>query len=291
MTAGTQPTNEDAAAHAASRRPRSWVRTAAIVAGVVVIGGLVAFVVEWNRSTTHPVSMDAARRRAGTGTTSPERSTTPTRLQPAAGVYEYRGDGAEHLDTPPKTATQGPTMPGTVTDLGGGCWRLRVDYNTNHWQSWDYCSVATGLTEKAGAFFQRLDLVAFTVDTSSSYVCDPPVDTIRTSQTPGDQWPQRCHGTSTASKGDVISSGPYTYVGQENLDIGGQRVTALHYHRVRALSGGPSGTEDVNTLFDAHTGMPLQNSRVITVHSDALIGGVTYTETGTFHLASLTPTR
>ena len=234
--------------------------------------------------------MDSARRQADIDAESADQLTALTRFRPAAGVYEYRGEGSEHLDTPPKTVSQGPTIPGTVTHLSGGCWRLRVDYHTDHWQSWDYCPTSGGLTEQAGAFFQRLDLVAFTIETSSSYVCDPPVDAIRTEQTPGDEWPQRCLGTSSASTGEVVSSGPYTYVGQENLDIGGQRVAALHYHRVRSLSGGQSGTEDVDTWFDAHTGMPLQNSRVITVHSDSLIGGVTYTETGSFELASMAPT-
>ncbi len=102
---------------------------------------------------------------------------------------------------------------------------------------------------------------------------------------------QRCHGTSTGSSGEVISAGPYRYVGQEDLDIGGSRVKALHYQRSRTLTGGQTGTEDVNVWFDAQTGLPLRNQRVITVHSDSLIGGVTYTEDGSFRLASMTPTR
>jgi hypothetical protein len=177
-----------------------------------------------------------------------------------------------------------------VTHLDGRCWRLRVDYSTNHWQSWDYCPTGSGLTENAGAFFQRLDLEVIKVDTSSTYTCAPPVDAIRATQQAGDHWMQECRGTSTGSDGEVISSGPYTYVGPERLDIGGTQVEALHYHRMRNLTGGQTGTEDVNVWFDATTALPLRNQRVITVHSGALIGGVTYEENGSFQLVSMTPT-
>ena len=97
-----------------------------------------------------------------------------------------------------------------------------------------------------------------------------------------------CRGTSTGSDGEVISSGPYTYVGPELLDIGGTNVAALHYHRLRNLSGGQTGEEDVDVWFDAATGLVLRNQRVITVRSSAL-GGVTYEENGSFQLASMAP--
>ena len=41
--------------------------------------------------------------------------------------------------------------------------------------------------------------------------------------------------------------------------------------------------------FDADTALPLRNEREITVRSDSLIGGVTYTESGSFTLTSMTP--
>jgi hypothetical protein len=270
------------------RRRRRRVRIVGVVVGVALLAGVVTLVALWNRDSSRPVSMEEARRRAGAAGS--DQSGGEVAFRPAAGVYRYRGEGTEHLDKPPLTQTQGPDIPGTVTHLEGGCWRLRVDYSTNHWQSWDYCPAGSGLTENAGAFFQRLDLVVVDVDTSSSYTCDPPVDAIRVTQRAGDQWMQECRGTSTGSDGEVISSGPYTYVGPERLDIAGTEVAALHYHRVRNLTGGQTGTEDVHVWFDAATGLPLRNQRVITVRSGALFGGVTYEEDGAFQLESMTPT-
>jgi hypothetical protein len=270
------------------RRRHHRARIVAAVVGVALIAGAATFVVLWNRGSSRPVSMEEARNRAGAPVT--DQSTASVPFQPAAGVYRYRGEGTEHLDTPPLTQTQGPDIPGTVTHLEGGCWRLRVDYSTNHWQSWDYCPADSGLTENAGAFFQRLDLVVAKVDTSSTYTCDPPVDAIRATQRAGDQWTQECRGTSTGSDGEVISSGPYTYVGAEPLDIDGTIVATLHYHRLRNLTGGQTGTEDTNVWFDAATGLPVRNQRAITVHSSSLIGGVTYEENGSFQLESMNPT-
>lgn len=263
-------------------------RIVAVASLVVALGVVVTATVMWNRVTVHPVSMDTARERAGLDSAP---STPAAPLVPAAGVYQYRGAGSERLDRPPRTQPQGPDIPGTVTSLGRGCWRLRVDYNSNHWQSWDYCSTGTALTETAGAFFQRIDLGPVSVDTSSSYTCDPPVDAIRLTRTAGDRWRQSCRGTSTASEGVVTSAGPYTFVGEEEIDVGGRPVATLHHHRVRNLGGAQSGTEEVDTWFDASTGLPVRNSRLITVRSDTVLGAITYTEEGSFTLASLTVTR
>ena len=281
----------DAADPDPPRRRRRWLRIAALVVGVVVVAGVAAFAVLWSRVSTRAVTVDEARRRAEEAGLGTEQAPEAVALRPAAGIYRYRGEGTERLDKPPTSQSQGPDIPGTLTHLEDGCWRLRVDYNTDHWQSWDYCSTGRGLTERAGEFFQRLDLVVTEVETSSSYTCEPPVDAIRPEQRPGDRWSQTCRGTSTGSDGEIVSAGPYTYVGPETLDIGGDDVDALHYRRERTLSGGQTGTEDVDVWFDAETGLLLRNQRDITVRSDSLIGGVTYEERGSFTAVSTTPTR
>jgi hypothetical protein len=284
-------TTDDAAPESLPRRRHRRVRITAAVVAVVAVAGVATFIVLSNRNSARPVSVDEARRRVGAAGYGTDPSATATPFRPAAGIYQYRGEGTEHLDKPPTTQHQGPGIPGTVTHLAGKCWRLRVDYNTNHWQSWDYCPTDSGLTEHAGSFFQRLDLVVVKVTTSSTYICDPPADTIRVAQHVGDQWTQKCHGTSTSASGDIISAGPYRYLGEEDLDIGGSRVQAFRYHRSRTLTGGQTGTEDGDAWFDAKTGLLLRNQRVIKVHSDSAIGGVTYDEKGSFALTSMTPTR
>ena len=273
------------------RRRRRRVLIATAIAGVVLAAGVATFAVLWSRDTTRPVSIAEAVQRAGRARSGADQSSAATTLRPAAGIYQYRGEGTEQLDTPPRSQSQGVVIPGTVTHLGDRCWEFRVDYNTNHWQSWKYCSSGKDLTEQGGSFFQRLDLVVTKVETSAAYTCDPPADTIRAEQRVGDQWDQRCHGTSSAASGEVIAAGPYRYLGQEDLDIGGTRVKALHYRWSRTLTGGQTGAEAGDFWFDAETGLPLQNRRVVTVHSDSPIGQVTYHEQGNFRLVAITPTR
>ena len=285
-----EPDSPEVAVGDPARRGGHRARIIGVIVGVALVAGVATVAVAWNHTSSQPVSMDEARRRAEADAPGTDQPADAEPFLPEAGIYRYRGEGTEQLDKPPLTQTQGPEIPGTVTRLDDRCWRLRVDYSTNHWQSWDYCLTDSGLTENAGEFFQRLDLVVGKVDTSSTYTCDPPADAIRATQDAGDQWMQECRGTSTGSAGEVISSGPYTFVGPENLDIGGAEVAALHYHRLRNLTGGQTGTEDVNVWFDAATGLPLRNQRVITVHSGSLIGGVTYEERGSFQLESMTPT-
>ncbi len=269
------------------RRRRVWIG-AAITLGVLLAGaGTFAYLL--GRVSSRAVTVDEARRRADEAGPGTEGSSDAEAFRPAAGIYEYRGEGTERLDRPPTNQAQGPEIPGTVTHLDDGCWRFRVDYNTNHWQRWDYCAGNGGLTESAGRFFQRLDLVVTDVETLSSFTCDPPVDAIRPGQEAGDTWAQECRGTSEGTTGEVVSAGPYTFVGPEVLEIGGRDVDALHYRRVRELSGGQTGTEDIDLWFDADTALPLRNEREITVRSDSLIGGVTYTESGSFTLTSMTP--
>jgi hypothetical protein len=287
-------TEEDTAAAAgpdpAARRRRRRLIGAAVVGGVL-IAGVATLVLLWTQVSTRPVTVEEARERADLSGPEGDPSPEATPFRPAVGIYRYRGEGSERLDKPPTSQRQGPDIPGTLTHLDDRCWRLRVDYNTEHWQSWDYCSTGDGLTESAGAFFQRLDLVVTQVETSSSYTCDPPVDAIRAEQQAGDRWMQECRGTSTGTDGEVVSTGPYTYLGTETLDIGGVEVEALHYRRSRTLTGGQSGSEDIDVWFQTETGLILQNEREITVRSDSLIGGVTYEESGSFTLVSMSPTR
>ncbi len=273
------------------QRRRRLVAIGATIGGVVLVSGIVALLILWSQDSGRSVTVEEARARAGAAGQDSDQP-SDSGFRPAAGIYRYRGEGTERLDKPPTSQTQGPDIPGTLTHLeGGGCWRLRVDYNTNHWQSWDYCPTKDGLTENAGAFFQRLDLVVAKIDTMSSYACDPPVEAIRSAQEAGDQWIQECRGTSTGTDGEVISAGPYTYVGSEDLEIGGARVESFHYRRSRTLSGGQTGTEEVDVWFAADTGLLLRNERDIEVRSGSLVGSVTYEEQGSFELTSMTPER
>ena len=200
---------------------RRWI-VALVVLGVIGAGAA-TFVVLWRRSGAHEVSTEEARRRfeASSSTTEPPN---PEVLRPGAGVYLYHGSGTEQLSLPPKTQHQGPRMPGTVTHRADGCWTFRIDYSTQHWQTWVYCPRDGGLVERGGQTFERWDFVFTTYDSTSTFRCDPPSVTIRATMRAGDRWQQSCRGTSSGTKGVGVTSGPYTFVGADTLTIGGVRV-------------------------------------------------------------------
>lgn len=245
---------------------------AGVVVALIVLGG-----------GAEPVDVEEVRR--PTGSTEPPEAAV---LRPPQGVYIYEGGGTDQLSTPPKEQAEGPSMPATVTHRADGCWTFRIDYSTNHWQSWDYCPREGNLDESGGTSYQRWDFTVFAQESTSTFVCESAV-TIRVDQEPGDTWEQSCRGTSTGTEGEALSAGPYSFVGSEDVEVGGDTVSAHHYHRERTMSGAQSGTEVSEVWFSAETGMPLRNERTIEVRTDTIIGEVTYTEEAEFHLTSLVP--
>jgi hypothetical protein len=266
-------------------RRRRLIVVLAIV-GVVAIGGG-SFVVLWRRSGAHEVSTGQAHKRFEASSST--QALNPAVFRPAAGVYVYRGSGTEQLSLPPKSQSQGPQMPATVTHRSDGCWTFRIDYSSQHWQTWIYCPRVGGLVELGGQTFERWDFVFTKYDSTSTFACDPPSVTVRAAMQPGDHWQQTCRGTSSGTKGEAVTSGPCTFVGNDTVTVGGRRVAAYHLHQERTLSGSQRGTQTADLWFAAKDGLPLRNERTQTVHTNTIVGSSTYTEHGSFALTTLQP--
>jgi hypothetical protein len=263
---------------------RRWFVIGAVV--LVALGGAGAFVVAWNGRGAEEASVDDALRRFREGD---DRGGAGT-LRPAAGVYTYAGSGSERLSVLGTSQRWGATLPATVTH-DDGCWRLRVDFSTNHWQDWHYCPDGPVLREAGGTTSQRFDFVAFTADDVNVFTCEPPNDVVRVDAAPGESWPQRCDGRSTSRGTTAVSSGTTTFVGVDDVEIGGEPVAAYRYRAHRTLTGDQSGTDESETWFAVRDGMPLRQTRSVHVESPSPLGTVTYTEEGTFTLTSLAPQR
>lgn len=252
---------------------------------LVLVGGFVAWI--WGGRGAEPASVgDALSRfraaRAG-GRANP--------LQPAAGVYRYRGTGSERLSVLDAHQAWGPTIPVTVTTRGPGCWTVRIDYSSNHRQEFDYCERGTELLESGGRTRQRFDFGAFSADDTQRFVCDPPGVAAKVGATPGDSWRQSCSGGSTTQKTSVVSAGPNTFLGVRSLRIGGKRVDAYVYRTDRTLSGDQSGREHDLMWFSVDTGLLLRYHRDSKVTSPSVVGTVGYREIGTMTATELTPRR
>jgi len=263
------------------------VAIAAVVTGVLAVT-LGAFAYLWSRSGARPVSLEEARRRfleEHLGDAQAGR-----RFTPAEGVYAYAGSGSESLSTPPKSQSEGPGMPGTVSHRADGCWTFRLDYSTNHWREWRFCPEADRLVETASRVYQRWDFVVSTVDNMTAMTCDPPTVVFETTMAPGAAWPASCRGESTRIEGTTVSKGRNVYVGPDRIRVGDTTVDAYHFRNERVVSDAQVGTEEFE-LWLARDGLPLRGRQRIVVDSDSPLGRVTYTQEGMFVLVSLAPTR
>ena len=262
---------------------RHRVRTALLVLLALVILFILVSVVLTVEGRARPVSMGQA-----IGRFHSDPAADPG-THPIPGVYSYQGSGTDSLSLPPLSQSEGPTLPGTVEVQGDGCWSFRIDYSTNHWQSWAYCGRPTGLVETGGLVWQRWMIGPVAETNLSRLRCSPGLLSIPSSSAVNESWPALCTGTSTQIHGTVVSTGATHFLGQTTLTIAGREIRAVHVEVQWKLSGPQVGTERDDLWFDANSGLPLQNRRSIRVRTTTPFGASTYTENGEFVLRSLRP--
>jgi hypothetical protein len=257
-----------------------------VVAGVVVlllVGGGTWFAVRWSQRGADEASLSEAKARVK-GTEVGEGL-----LQPASGVYTYSSTGTESLSLLGTTQEWGATIPATVTAADEGCWVLRLDYSTHHWNAQTYCPEGQVLEETTSQGYQAFDFVATTIGEQTDWLCEPPGQAVRLDARPGQRWEQSCTGTSATRGTSVTSSGTDELVGEETLRIEGEQVPVLHYRTVRDLSGDQTGHEENELWYHARTGLMVKTIRDVRVASPSPIGDVIYEESGELVLTSLEP--
>ncbi len=263
------------------RHRRRWPLVVAGVVALLAVGVAVILVVSQDRA--RPVSVDEARDRLGTAATDDGGGE-----RPAEGVYRYEGTGHESLSVPPLSQDQGPTMPATVEHLTDGCWSFRLDYSTNHWQTWDYCPKADGLHERGGSTWQRWMVGATALTNLTSFTC-PRSIVVPSERKVGQRWKARCEGTNELVDGTSVSAGTTEFIGDEDLTVGTEEVPVVHFRSERTMSGSQEGTDRADWWFATDTGLLVRNRRTIEVRTDTPVGTSTYEEDGEFRLVALEP--
>lgn len=267
-----------------------WLVAVAVVGGGLIAAGLYLTL----RDNARPVTVDEARERTTTTAADGAADDGPGSddggpPRPAAGVYLYEGSGSESLSTPPLSQSQGPEMPATVEHHDGGCWSLRVDLSSNHWQRWDYCPEGDDLVETGGESWQRWMIGTTAITNLSTFECDAGSVVLPAERSTDQEWDARCTGTNEAVEGTTVSQGPYRYVGEETAEVDGGEVVTLRFTQERTMSGSQRGDERVEVWLDADTGLLVRLEREVEVRSDTPIGESTYTESARFQLTSLDP--
>lgn len=209
--------------------------------------------------------------------------------RPAPGVYLFTGSGTDRLSLPALTQPEGPSMPVTVTLSGSGCWTLRIDYSTHHWQSWDYCRRGEQLLHTGGAMWSLWQVGPLNITNRTALTCSPAEVVVPASLSTGDSWPLGCTGTSTAVKGQMTSAGTIRYLGDTTVRVGGKDVAVHHFLQTQTDSGSQQGTERYETWLQVTTGLPVRMQQDIEVRTSTPFGDSTYTQTSNLTLTSLQP--
>lgn len=252
--------------------------TTAVIALVVV--GVIAY----NGRRAHEVSVDDAVARVR-----PSLEDGGARLgRPSQGVYRYEGSGSEKLSLQAASQQIGPSVPVTVTWQGDDCWVFRVDFNSNHWQTWTYCQDGETMSDHGGEVFQRFDFVVMAPESHSASICDPPALTVRPDMGPGQSWAQQCT-IETDGQGTSKMDGPLTFVGRESVGVGGKEIPTNHFKAARTYEGSQRGEAELDTWFALDTGLPLRSQWRTTVESSSPIGDVGYAEQGSWWITDLVP--
>jgi hypothetical protein len=267
---------------------RHRIRVTLLVVGALVLV-VIGVVVGSYLLRSHP-----GARSLGSATRQFEASTTtsPTArhfVLPPAGVYAVSGNGTERISVPPNTENDSALMPVSVSYLAGGCWRWRIDYNTAGWHEYDFCPKGNQLLLEAQRNFQSWDFGVTTVTNLAQFTCDPPSPIVVESPRSGETFVHRCAGTNTAVPGPSSAAGPVTIVGVETEQVGGTPVRAIHMTRRQAITGSQTGELDESWWFATTSGMPLRSVRNYRLATNSPIGQIIYTESGSWHLDSLTP--
>jgi hypothetical protein len=277
-----------ATAEPARDHPHRRRRRLLIAGGVVVL--LVVAASAWllfGGDEPRPVTVEEAQERTqgATVSTAPVGEFGP----PEAGVYRYEGEGSEDTSFPPLTESQGPTMPGTITPDGAGCWRFRIDYNSHHWQDWRYCADASGIVSTGGTTFSQREFGTFTAKNTSTFTCSENETMLWAGMRVGESREAACTGTSDLIDGSTNSRSRTTYIGDEDIDVGGETVRARHLRYENEVTGAQEGGQQADWWVDPVTMLPIRNEHDITINTKLGALEITYTEVTSYSLTSLTP--
>jgi hypothetical protein len=276
---------------------RHWRRAlacAAAVIGTVAIGATGVVVGSYlfrDRPGPRSVSSALKQFRQDAATTAAPTTAVVGAIagRPTAGVYQLAGQGSEHISFPPNSQSDGAIMPASVVYLSASCWRWRVDYNVAHWEDYDFCSQGGVLRETANRNGQTWDFGTTKITNQATFACPAGVVVMPADLRPGETFSQSCTGTNTAVSGVTQATGPIRIVGTERLTVGNRAVTALHEVQQISLVGGQTGSVSEDWWFEVGTGLPVRVDRYITIGTKSPVGTITYTESGSWGMTSLTP--
>jgi hypothetical protein len=272
-----------------SPRPSSLIAAAVVV---IVTGSAAAAAVACSTYSEAPIDPVPDAASGGDGSTNPDSSSPQPTWLPTEGAYRYRVDGRQELrafQLNPLTRDEGPIAPAEIRrEPGTDCWKLRIclvggkceDAPTGGYSevSLSFCVDAGRLELRRAVERSRWQLWNGDYRNAvSDMTCDPGQATYAQRDLSMTSWSHVCQG-AVDTQYRFASSGPYRFIGQESMMVGGVSVPAFRFSEERVVanttSGAPAGKQ-IGEYWFAANGMPLRLRRGVELETDFGIGKVT----------------
>jgi hypothetical protein len=200
---------------------------------------------------------------------------------PTPGVYQYRTSGGEQLSMGGISRGFPAETDMIVTDAG--CVTMKWEPLVQHMEGLVACPGDDGaLTFTSSLSYEQIAGTS----TTSVIRCPRGMYFVPPRPTVGERWRTTCHSPGQ----NVVFSG--SVVGLTSVDVGGQKVPALHTRITLFFSGAQSGTNPNNYWVSLRNGLILRQSETVDVTQKAgPLGSVRYTEQMAITLASTSPVR
>ncbi len=200
---------------------------------------------------------------------------------PPAGVYGYRTSGGERLSFAGISRSFPATTDMIVTE--SRCATLEWEPLEQHMEGLVECPQPDGaLTIRAALSYEQI------AGTQNTGVIRCPAGTYLVPPDPrvGTRWQTTCHSTGER----VVFTGQV--VGRPEVDVGGQKVPALHTRLDLSFSGSERGLNPNDYWVSPQDGLILeQRETVDLVQKAGPLGSVRYSEQMAIRLNSVTPVR
>lgn len=269
---------------------RSYVR---LVGAFAVAGGVTFACNAYEEASPPEPTGDAGTGDTSTGVDSgePEKQWIPRE-----GSYRYRVDGHQELrvtNLEPVSRDEGPVVPAEIRrEAGTDCWRFRICFVSGKCDdapagaysevSLSFCVESARLELRKAVERSRWLLVGQWYAAVSEMTCEPGQATYARTDLSVTSWSHVCQG-SVDNKAAFASSGPYRYIGEETVMVGGTAVPARHFTEerdvVEGVDGAPDGTQ-IGEYWLAANGLPVRLRRGVNLVTDVPIGVATFTQSG-----------
>jgi hypothetical protein len=174
---------------------------------------------------------------------------------PGAGLYYYdpkqidSGDTITFMNDASINVTFAARM-ACIVDVDGGAWAWQLTEANGRVTSYFFSTSPNELDCTISA-----ELIA---SNAAAIGCDPIAKFIPVDLDSGVQ-AQSCLGANSLIDGGFSSSGPYSFIGVEPVDLpdGAVIEASYHFHEVRNVTGTQTGTSAIDWWLDTTTGLPL----------------------------------